>query len=164
VVAPLRNQLQAMQPGMPFVHLLPLDDRARPARIQWEVAATLFTVFGMLATLLAGVGLYMVVAFMITQRTRELGVRSALGSSRAAIVRLVLARSARMSGAGIIAGTACALAAARLLANRLYGVAATDVVVYVAAAVLLVIVTLIASWLPARAAARQDPVSVLRHE
>lgn len=164
VAEPVRRGIQSLDAGMPFVQVRPLGDRARPSRIPWEVAASLFSVFGALATLLAAVGLYMVVAFIVAQRRRELGIRSALGSPRSAIFVLILGRAARLSGAGVLAGVVIGAVVTRLLAARLYGVAPTDAAVWLGAAALLMIVSLAASWRPARAATTLDPLTVLRPE
>jgi putative ABC transport system permease protein len=149
---------------MPFVQVQPLDARARPGRLQWEVAATLFTVFGTLATFLAAVGLYTVVAFIVSHRTHEIGIRVALGASRGAALRLVLARGARLAGLGVAMGMLMSLALGRIIGSRLYGVSSTDPATWAGAALLLACVALAATSMPARTAARVEPMTVLREE
>jgi putative ABC transport system permease protein len=160
----VHRAVQGIGAGGPYVEVQPLDVRARPQRLQWEVAATLFTAFGLIAGLLAAVGLYMVVAFIVAQRTREIGVRMALGATRGAVVRMVLGRGIRLTGAGITAGALGSLALGRVLANRLYGISPADAGTYAGVALLLTVVALVASALPARAAARLEPMRVLRDE
>lgn len=160
----VRREIQSLHAGMPFVHVRPLDDRVRAERIQWEVAAALFSAFGALAALLAAVGVYMVIAFMVQQRSRELGIRSALGAPKRAIVTLVLSRAAHVGAIGVATGASAALIVTRLLASRLYGVEPADPVVWAGAGGLLLLITFAASWLPARAASRLDPLTVLQRE
>jgi putative ABC transport system permease protein len=164
IIARVRGEIQALEAGLPFVHVQPLDERARPQRVQWEVAATVFTAFGALAALLAAVGLCMVVSFMVMQRRRELGIRVALGATRGGVIAHVLGRAARITAAGIAIGAVIALTGARLLASALYGVSPADVATFATVAALLSGVALAASYLPARAAARVDPMGVLREE
>jgi putative ABC transport system permease protein len=160
----IRSAIQSADSRMPYVQVEPLDARARPARLQWEVAATLFTAFGMLATFLAAIGLYMVVAFLVSLRTREIGIRMALGASRGAVLRLVLGRGARLTGLGVAVGMLLSLALGRIIASRLYGVSSTDPRTWAGAALLLACVALAATSLPARMAARVEPMTVLREE
>jgi putative ABC transport system permease protein len=160
----VRRAVQGIGSGSLYAEVQPLDVRARPQRIQWEVAATLFTAFGIIAALLAAVGLYMVVAFIVAQRTREIGVRMALGATRGAVLRLVLGRGVRLTGAGIVAGALCSLALGRVLASRLYGISPADAATYTGVALLLTVVAVAATALPARAAASLEPMRVLRDE
>jgi putative ABC transport system permease protein len=160
----VNRAVQGIGGGALYVEVQPLDVRARPQRIQWEVAATLFTAFGLIAGVLAAVGLYMVIAFIVAQRTREIGVRMALGATRGAVVRMVLGRGVRLTAAGIAAGALGSLAVGRVLAHRLYGISPADAGTYAAVALLLTVVALAASALPARAAARLEPMRVLRDD
>jgi len=113
---------------------------------------------------LALIGLYGVIAFLVAQRTHEIGVRLALGADRADILRLVMGRSLRLIIAGTVLGLMLTLLATRLLANLLFGVRAHDPTTFGVAAVLLVLVALIATLLPARTASRVDPTVALRCE
>lgn len=123
-----------------------------------------FGAFAGLALGLAAAGLYAVVAYQAAQRTREIGVRVALGAHAGAVRALVLGEGARLAAAGVVVGAVLALPAARLLRSRLYEVGAADPATFAGAAVLFAVVALLASWLPARRAARVDPVSALRAE
>jgi ABC-type antimicrobial peptide transport system permease subunit len=120
--------------------------------------------FGLLAIVVAGLGVFGVLAFQVARRTSELGVRMALGASPTAMVGLVLRDVAAMVGAGVTIGTAGALAAIGLVRNILFGLTATDPRVFLVAAIAMASAALLAAWLPARRAARVDPVVALRHE
>jgi putative ABC transport system permease protein len=126
--------------------------------------AVLLTIFAGLALVLAGVGVYGLMAYLVTQRTREMGLRAALGARPAQIERLVVGRAARLALIGIALGVPGALALTRLLRTALYGIGATNATAYAAAAALLALVALAAAWLPARRAATVDPLTALRTE
>ncbi|HKB77780.1 MAG TPA: FtsX-like permease family protein, partial [Myxococcales bacterium] len=122
----------------------------------------LLGVFAALALVLSAVGIYGVTAYAVAQRTREIGVRMAIGASAGAVVRMVLTGALRTVGIGVCIGTAAALAAGRLIASQLYGVSARDPVTFAAIAALLALVGLAASGIPALRAARIDPMAALR--
>jgi len=129
-----------------------------------RASAALIVAFAVIALVLAGVGLYGVLAYAVTQRRREIGVRVALGASHGAIVRNVLLRGASIVAIGLVAGTALALAFTRVLEGSLYGVTPTDPTAFAAAVVALALVSLIAVYVPSRRAARVQPVEALRVE
>jgi ABC-type antimicrobial peptide transport system permease subunit len=116
------------------------------------------------AVLLAGIGLYGVMVFGVTQRTREIGVRVALGAQRGDVLRLVMRRGMLMVGIGLAIGTAGALALGRIVAGLLYGVTPADPPTMVTVAVFLAAVAMVATYLPARRAARVDPIAALKTE
>ncbi len=124
----------------------------------------LLSAFGLLALLLACVGIYGVVAYLVRQRVREIGVRVALGAERADIRRLVVGEALRMAGIGAVAGGLGAFALTRVMAAELFGVSPLDPVTFVAVACVLVSVTVMASWWPAREALRVDPITALKYE
>ena len=116
----------------------------------------------MLALVLAAIGLYGVTSYSVDQRTRELGIRVALGAQRREVLRLVLSQGARLAVAGLAAGTVAALALTRFMATLLFGVGARDPLTFAAVGLLLLVVSLVASFIPAHRATRVDPVIALR--
>ena len=120
--------------------------------------------FAAAALALAAVGIYGVVAFSVTRRTQEIGVRVALGAQRADVLRLVLGEGARMAAIGVVIGVGASLAVTRLLSSLLFGITATDPATFAGVAVLLALVTLAASYIPAHRAMSVDPMTALRHE
>jgi len=139
-----------------------LAGRVNAAVTQERVVALLAGVFGVLALLLAGLGLYGVTAYAVSRRRAEIGIRMALGAAPSGVVRLVLKRVSVLVSAGVILGAAVSLWAARFVAPLLYGLQPQDPATLAGAAVTLAAVSLVAGWLPARSAARIDPVIVLR--
>jgi predicted permease len=129
-----------------------------------RLMTTLPTLFGLLAVVLAAVGLYGVMAYSVAARTHEIGIRMALGADRARLLRLVLGRSASIAAVGILAGTPAALWASRAVGSFLFGLTATDAKTYLTVAALLFAVALAATWIPARRASRVDPMVALRWE
>jgi putative ABC transport system permease protein len=127
-------------------------------------AMALLLAFAVIALVLSAVGLYGVIAYSVTQRTREIGVRIALGADRRSVERLVVGAGLRLATIGLIVGVGVALASTRLLSGLLYGVSPADPASFVAIALLVVAVALLASWLPARRAVRIDPITALRAE
>jgi putative ABC transport system permease protein len=116
------------------------------------------------ASLLAAIGLYGVMAYVVARRTREIGIRMALGATQRNVARMVLQEIAGISVAGLTVGLVAAYATGRIIESQLFGVKAGDPFVFAAAAVLLVIVAVLAGWLPARKAASVDPMVALRYE
>jgi predicted permease len=160
----VRTQVKSLDPHLPLYGVktlaMQIDDSLIPERlITW-----LSTIFGLLATLLAAVGLYGVVAFSVTRRTREIGVRIALGATPGNVLWLFLKQMAVLVGAGVIFGTAGALAATRLLSKMLYGVKPADPLAFIVAGALLIATATLAAYLPARRATRVDPMTALRYE
>jgi predicted permease len=129
-----------------------------------RLAAMLVGSFGLLALVLAAVGIYGVVAFATRQRTHEIGIRMALGARRGDVLRLVLGQGLRLTLLGLAIGLAVSLAVTRILRSELFGVTATDPLTYASVAVLLCIVALLATYIPARRAAKVDPMVALRYE
>jgi ABC-type antimicrobial peptide transport system permease subunit len=125
---------------------------------------TLLTAFAALALLLASLGLYGLLAYTVTQRSREIGLRMALGASAARVVAMVVLRGISLSAAGLALGLSAAWLLAGVMSKILYGVAATDPGTYAAVALLLCAIAAAASWIPARRAVRIDPIVVLREE
>ena len=137
-----------------------LEPELQPFRL----GATMFGVFGLLALLLAGVGLYAVISFDVARRTRELGIRTALGARAEDVVRLVLGQGLRVTAVGVAIGILLALALGRVVEALLFGATPRDPYVFGAVAVTLMTVAASASLIPAWRAARVDPVIALREE
>ena len=159
----LKQQVWRLDPALPVtVHAM--DDVVDAALAEPRFYTTLLAAFAALALLLAGAGLYAVVAYETSARTREIGVRVALGATRGAVIRHVLGRSLLQSAAGAALGLLGALALTRLLAPLLYETAPTDPASFAAAAAFLLAAAVAGAWLPARRAARTDPMTALRAE
>ncbi|MFY9726749.1 MAG: ABC transporter permease [Bryobacteraceae bacterium] len=164
MAAAVRQATREADPDLPAVKIKTVEVRIRESLYTERLIAILSAAFGVLATLLAAIGLYGVIAYSVARRTGEIGVRMALGALPADVLRLVLAGAVRLAAAGIVIGLAAALAAARLVQSQLFGIAASDPVIYAGAAILLALVALIAAGIPAWRAARIEPVSALKYE
>jgi ABC-type antimicrobial peptide transport system permease subunit len=140
----------------------PLADQVNAALAQERLVAQLSGFFGALALLLAALGLYGVTSYAVARRHTELGIRMALGTPPAGVVRLVLARVALLVGGGLLVGAAASWWGSTLVASMLFGLAPHDAATLAGAAVVLAVVGALAGWLPARRAARIDPARVLR--
>jgi putative ABC transport system permease protein len=164
VEAVLRQAVQRANPTLVARRAGFADDHVREALAPTRFTLGLLGAFAGVALVLAVVGLYASIAYTVSQRTREIGIRIALGASSRAVSRLVLADGVRLAVAGLAAGALVAAAATRALSSLLYGVEPTDPPTFAAIALLVAAVTLAASWLPARRAVRVDPVDALRAE
>jgi predicted permease len=158
----VRRALQAVMPGQQYVTVQPMANLLTAQRRSWLVGATMFVAFGVLALLVAAVGLYGVMAYTVGQRMHELGVRIALGAQGSDVARLVLSQGVRLALGGVAVGTALALVAARWIEPLLFRQSATDPMVLISVSGLLILVTLAACSVPAARAVRADPNTVLR--
>ncbi len=164
LVPALRDQLRATDPAAPLSAVTTFEWQVRRLVMPQRMGAAFFAAFAALALTLASIGIYGVAAYVAALRTREIGVRIALGADRAHIRALVLRQGATPVGLGIAAGVALALAGGRFAAGFLRGVTAHDPLTYTGVAVLLSAIALAATWIPARRAARLDPIRALRVE
>ena len=158
----VRKTLQALMPGVSYVTVTPFADIVGDEMKSWRLGATMFTLFGGLALVLAAIGLYSVIAYNVAQRTHELGVRVALGATVRDVMRLVVGEGVRVAVAGVAVGCVIAIGASRWLAPLLFKESARDPVVYVGVIVVLVSVAVVASLVPARRAGKVDPMVALR--
>jgi putative ABC transport system permease protein len=162
IIPPIRKELQALAPTMPFVQVKPYSELVAPQLQPWRLGATMFTVFGVIALIIAAVGLYSVMAYWVSQRTHEIGVRMALGAQRADVVRLVAVQSSRAVVAGLLLGGIAALGASRWISDMLYETSPHDPVVYGGAALALALAAVVASIVPARRSSAVDPAQAIR--
>jgi predicted permease len=162
--AAVKNTIAAVDRGLALGVVQTLDQQLAQSVSTQRFSMTLLTLFGGLALGLAAIGVYGVTAYTVAQRTHEVGVRMALGAQPADIVKLVLGEGLRLGLVGVAAGIASALALTRVMRNLLYSVSATDPLTFFAVSAVLVFVALAACYLPARRAARVDPIVALRFE
>ena len=163
-VETVRKALQSVMPGQSYVTVQPLIDIIDGARRSWKLGATMFAAFGVLALLVASIGLYGVIGYNVTQRMHELGVRVALGAQQKDILRLVVGQGMAFALAGVILGGVAAFAASKWIQPLLFRQSAKDPLVYALVGAIMLVVALAASASPARRAAKADPNSALRAE
>ena len=160
----LQSTVASVAPAVPIYRLSTMQEKISSTLERSHFDTFLLAIFASTALLLSSVGIYGVLSYMVAQRTRDIGIRIALGASQAQIVWDVLGFGVRLAGIGLAVGLAAALAATRLLSSLLYGVRPTDAVTFAAVSFILLVVALIASYLPARRATRVDPLVALRYE
>ena len=161
---PIRREVQRLLPGTGYAQIRTLTSVLDPVMRQWRLGATMFTIFGFVALVLAAVGLYGVIAYDIAQRMHEMGVRVALGAQSADIRRLVLGQGIRVAAIGAALGAGIAYFASRYVEALLFETPARDPVAFAAATGTILVVALMAALVPARRATRVDPVVALRSE
>jgi predicted permease len=157
----IREAVARVDPDLPFYYPETMDQRVSDSLVVRRTPMLLLSIFAIAALFLAAVGLYGVLAYSVTQRTRELGIRLAMGSNALGVFRLVVSNGLRVLGIGLVIGIVGALALVRLIRSLLFGVQATDPAVLAAVAVLLVAVGITACIIPAVRATRIDPVVAL---
>jgi ABC-type antimicrobial peptide transport system permease subunit len=162
VTSALRPTVSRIAPDLALFEVRTLEEHLRMSVAIPRIAALMLGIFGAVALTLAAVGLYALIAFVVGQRTQEIGVRMALGADRRDILRQVMAQGARLAGAGLVAGAVMAAFATPLMGSLLVNVSPTDALTFIATGVLLMAIALVAAWIPARRAANLNPVQALR--
>jgi|SRR5579859_379665 len=163
-ISAIKNAIWSIDKDQPIVRFAQMDDLLAASAAERRFVVILFEAFALLALLLAATGLYGVLSGSVGERTREIGVRSALGASRRSIVALVLRQGMILTGLGILLGLVGAMASTRALASMLFGISMIDPITYIAVILLLVAVSTVACGVPAWRAARIDPIIALRYE
>jgi len=164
VAGAVRNQIRELDPHLPLYNIKTLAAEIDQSLIQERLVTWLTTAFGVLATLLVVIGLYGVLSFSVVRRTREIGIRVALGAQRRDVFLMVIRHGMFLVFAGAFAGLGVSLALSRFMSGLLFGISPTNTITFVAAATGLIIVALAACYIPARRATRVDPLVALRYE
>jgi predicted permease len=164
VVEGIRTEIRRVAPDLAIVGTVTMDEAVAASVAPPRFRTLLLALFAMTATLIATCGIYGLMAYAVTQRRREIGVRMALGAKRRDVLHLVLARALRIVVAGLIVGLAVAVGVTRVLQTFLFGVTPTDPIAFAVVTLLLLAVGLMAAWLPARRATKIDPCAALRGE
>lgn len=156
--------MRNLDPNIAITQIRTVEGAMADAVAARRFVMLLLAAFAALAVTLAAIGIYGVLAYLLGQRTRELGIRMALGADRRSVLALVFGQSLRQIVPGIVIGVVGALALTRLLRSQLYGVQPTDPMTFAAVVVLLVAVALLATWVPARRSVNVNPLEALRHD
>ena len=164
MLSAMQREVHALDPNIPIGSARTLTERLGLSLFPARMTAWILGSFGLLALVLAAVGLYGVMSYMVSTRTHEIGVRMAMGARAADVLRLILRQGLTLTGLGVMAGVLLAVLLARLMRALLYGVSSTDAATYVGVVLLLGLVSLIACFVPARRATRTDPLNALRAE
>jgi putative ABC transport system permease protein len=164
LVPAIRQRVHELDADMPVTNVHTMDEWVSLSAAQPRLNARLLTLFAAIALLIAALGIYAVLAYSVNQRTREIGVRIALGAQPGSVQRLVVSEGMKVGLLGIVIGLVAALAAARVLASIVYGVPLRDPATFIAVAAGLTVVALAACVIPARRAAKVDPMVALRYE
>ncbi|HYY56850.1 MAG TPA: ABC transporter permease [Pyrinomonadaceae bacterium] len=160
----IQNELRSMDKDQALFQVRPLEEVISNSLSQRRFNTLLLVIFAALAGLLAAIGIYGVMAYSVTQRTHEIGVRMALGAQSTDVLKMILGQGIRLTLIGVVAGLVAAFALTRVLSSLLYGVSATDPVTFLGIPLLLTAVALLASYLPARRATKVDPMIALRYD
>ncbi len=163
-IAAVRNEMRALDPTLPIYGVKTMSEHMRLALFPSRVAATMLGAFGFVALTLAAIGIYGVTSYSVAQRTREIGIRMALGAQLFDVLKLVVNQGIKLTIIGVGIGLLGSYLATRAMAALLYGVSATDTTTFIGVSVLLIVVALAASYFPARRATKVDPLVALRYE
>jgi putative ABC transport system permease protein len=164
MTAVVRREVQAVDPNQPVYNVRTMEEVINNSIANLRLNMTLLTIFAGLATLLAVVGIYSVMSYLVTQHTREIGIRVALGAQPANILKLVLGQGLALTLVGVGIGALVAFGLTHLMTRFLYEIGGNDPLTYVSVSLLLTVVALVACYIPARRATKVDPLVALRHE
>ena len=164
LIPAVRAEVNSLNRGVPLYHVAALGDLVSDAAGQPRFQALLLSAFAAMALLLSAVGLYAVLAYMVAQRSNEMGLRIALGAQRADVLRLILSRGLTLAGIGLALGIAVSAVLTRYVASLLFGIRAFDPITYIGVSALLIAIALVASAAPALQASRVDPIKTLREQ
>jgi predicted permease len=164
VAEQLRAQLKAINPHLPLYNVKSLSTEIDESLVQERMVTWLTVAFGVLATLLTALGLYGVLTFSVARRTREIGIRVALGAQRRDVFRLIMIRGVILVGVGVVIGLAASFGFSRLISSLLFGVTPNSIATLAAVSAGLIVVALLACYIPARRATKVDPMVALRYE
>jgi ABC-type antimicrobial peptide transport system permease subunit len=158
------REIHAQDPELPLYHMRPMSDRVGDSLARQRFSMLLLTIFAGVALVLASVGVYGVMSYLVGQSTREIGIRMALGASRQAVLGMIIRQGMAVATVGAAIGVAGALTLSRVMRSMLFGVQGSDPLTFAAVSLMLAAIALVATYLPARRAARIDPMVSLRTE
>jgi putative ABC transport system permease protein len=164
LVSAIRGIVASIDKEQPIFRIATMQEVVNASVSTRRITLILLGLFSALALVLAGIGIYGVISYSAAQRSREIGIRMALGAQRGDVMRLVLAQGGKISAAGIVIGSAASLGLTRLMAKLLYSVSVVDPATFAAVAFVLALIATVASYIPARRALRVDPLVALRNE
>lgn len=164
MIGAIRGEFHKLDPNLPVAGVKTMTEHMKLSLFPARAVAALLAAFGLLALALAAIGIYGVMSYSVAQRTREVGIRMALGAQRGDVLKMMLSQGMKLAAIGMAIGLAAAFVLTRLLANLLYGVSSTDAIAFIGVSLLLGIVVLLACFIPASKAAKVDPMIALRYE
>jgi ABC-type antimicrobial peptide transport system permease subunit len=164
LAAAVRREIWAVDPQQPVSYVRTMEEILASEVSQRSIAMTLLAAFAALALLLAALGIYGVLSYLVAQRRQEIGIRMALGARRMDVLQMVVSEGMQWSIVGVAIGLSAAFALTRVMSSVLYGVSATDPVTFAFVSLLLIVISFIACYVPARRAAKTDPMTTLRCE
>jgi len=164
IIPAVRSQIAGVDSEQPIFNVKTLERVISESVVGLSYVAVMMTVLGVIALVLASVGVYGVMAYSVTERTHEIGIRMTLGAGQSEVLRLVMGKGLILTGAGLVIGMTMSVGLAQLLASLIFGVSATDFTTFGAVALALATTSLLACYIPARRASRVDPMVALRYE